>query len=92
MGMTQDIERYRAAGLAAEYHRWDRVTFLHGMSKMLEALKADPTLEPRAAFGLTDKGLLTLWHYTVSTGKAATEGDDGGFNLSFPCPPLCPPG
>lgn len=91
MGMSQDIERYRAAGLAAEYHRWERDTFVKTVKTVLKALDADPAAEPRARFGLNEKGVITLWLYAADPTAARGGGDPPGGDESFPCPPLCGP-
>jgi hypothetical protein len=95
MSMAEDRRRYRAAGLEAQYFRWPREAFMEGMEAILEALKADESLEPRARFGLTEKGVVTLWHYTSRPEKAPKASGYGeeseGFNIAVPCPPDCDP-
>ena len=91
MTMAESVAAFKAAGLAAEYHRWDRDTFLKNMGEMLKKLEANPALEPRARFGLDEKGAVVLWHYLA--GGAQAEGGDceppDCFDISHPCPPFC---
>lgn len=89
MGMKQDRERYRLAGLTAEYHWWDRETFTANVKAVLEGLEADPGAVPCAQFGLNEKGVVTLWLFAKPTVEAKGDGDPPGGDLSFPCPPFC---
>jgi hypothetical protein len=90
--MRKSVEAATQMGLFATSHGWDRKEFIDRMTTMLKLLKADESLQPRARFGVKD-GRIVLWHYLAGAqdGKAATEGDNGEFDISFPCPPNFPP-
>lgn len=89
MARLDDVKRYQAAGMRADYFTWNREHFIKEMGRLIERLKGDKSLEPRACFGLTEKGVATLWHFTAPAGAKADEGDDG-FEISWPCPPCEP--
>jgi hypothetical protein len=90
--MRKSVEAATQMGLFATSHGWDRKEFIDRMSKLLERLKANEGLQPRARFGVKD-GRIVLWHYTAPADNRAASSDDdqAAFDISFPCPPFYPP-
>jgi hypothetical protein len=95
MSMSEDVARYVKAGLAAEHHTWDREVFIRHMSALLEKLRADKDAVPAVRFGLSEAGMLVVWHYLLRRdGDVGTRSHedcepDECFDISHPCPPFC---
>jgi hypothetical protein len=94
MSMSEDVARYVKAGLAAEYHEWDRDVFIDRMGSLLKVLRADRAAVPRLRLGVNEAGTVVVWHYLARPGEVSTQShgechDDECFDISVPCPPDC---
>lgn len=99
MSMSEDIKRYRAAGLAHEEFLIGGPTFAKLVRPMLDAIEADSRLVVATRNDtLTADGKQTQWHYLRGrkredgTVEALADGEDNcAFNIAVPCPPDCNP-
>jgi hypothetical protein len=92
MPFRESVAAAEKAGLYARSHSWDREVFIEKMGALLDLLKADRSLTPRARVGL-ENGHVVLWHYLAPSDPRVASSDDdvAAFDDSFPCPPFYPP-